>query len=387
MQSPKKFIFITTHITTDLGGSEYLWLETAQSLLIHGHRVEAIIPSHYPHQAEIKHLADEGAVIRHYPLPPWHRLPRALGTFFEKKLRKPLAYHATAREILKSHRKSPATLVVHNRTTHLNGIPITTALRRHAIPYINIVHAAAEWHWPEIGEISSLKESYTHALQNYFVSQAAQITTENHIGTLLPQSHIVANPIRIDQHNPMDWPTASTLRLACVARINPISKGHDLALRLLAASPWRERDIHLTFFGEGPYRATLENLAAALGISSKVTFHGHEHDLKKIWSTHHALFLPSRHEGMPLAILEAMAAARPCITTDVGGHREWITHGLNGFIAAAPTLHSLNLTLEEVWQQRHALETIGSEARKIILARYRDKAGAGLSDHILRRLT
>ena len=56
-----------------------------------------------------------------------------------------------------------------------------------------------------------------------------------------------------------------------------------------------------------------------------------------IWAEHHALVLPSRFEGMPLVVVEAMLCGRPCIVTDVGGNAELIRDGINGFLAKAPT--------------------------------------------------
>jgi glycosyltransferase involved in cell wall biosynthesis len=385
MSPPRHFLFATTHISDELGGSEYLWIETASSLQKKGYPVTAIIPSHYPHNQEIHNLASEGVTIIRFPFAPWHFIPNPLGTFLKKQLHKPLTYHTITRTILKHCKKKapPLTCLILNRTTHLNGIPIATALHRRSIPYANIIQAAADWHWPVIGHIPTMRQSYTNALHNYFVSHRIRETTENHIGTLLPNATIIVNPVRIPLNSAIPWPPPSPLRLACVARLYPISKGQDLALRLIASPTWRERDIHITFYGEGPYRPTLQNLAQSLGIAHKVTFAGYENDLTKIWSTHHALLLPSRHEGMPLAILEAMATARPCITTDVGGHTEWIEHGINGFIAPAPTLSSLHKAFEEAWQRRDQLPQIGQNARATILSRFSQNAGAFLAEPLI----
>ena len=67
----------------------------------------------------------------------------------------------------------------------------------------------------------------------------------------------------------------------------------------------------------------------------KVTYGGFTEDVESIWASHHALVLPSRSEGLPLVVVEAMLCGRPAIVTDVAGNAELIQDGVSGFVAAA----------------------------------------------------
>jgi glycosyltransferase involved in cell wall biosynthesis len=80
--------------------------------------------------------------------------------------------------------------------------------------------------------------------------------------------------------------------------------------------------------------------------------------------------MPSRYEGMPLAVVEAMLCGRVCIVTDVGGNRELITDNINGFIARYPYPEFLDEAMERAWQMKDNWQKIGEKAsddiRKII---------------------
>ena len=69
--------------------------------------------------------------------------------------------------------------------------------------------------------------------------------------------------------------------------------------------------------------------------------------------------MPSRFEGLPLAMVEAMLCARPVVATDVAGHAEIIEDGVTGFLADAPTAGSMAAALERFWERRSEAEAIG----------------------------
>ena len=64
------------------------------------------------------------------------------------------------------------------------------------------------------------------------------------------------------------------------------------------------------------------------------------------------LVMPSRFEGLPLAIVEAMLCARPVVATDVAGHAEVVEDGVTGFLADAPTVGAIAAALERCWVRR-----------------------------------
>jgi glycosyltransferase involved in cell wall biosynthesis len=150
--------------------------------------------------------------------------------------------------------------------------------------------------------------------------------------------------------------------MACVGRLFPPAKGQDILLQTLALPNWRERPLQLTLVGQGPCESALRQLVVTLGLQEQVNFAGQVADIAEIWRTHHALVLPSRYEGMPLAVLEALLHGRPCILTAVAGHPEYITDGKNGFLADAPTVPLLAAAMERAWERRDVWEDLGRNA-------------------------
>ena len=76
--------------------------------------------------------------------------------------------------------------------------------------------------------------------------------------------------------------------------------------------------------------------------------------------------MPSRVEGMPLAMVEAMLCGRPVIATDVAGHSEIIEDGATGFLAKAATVDAFRSALEQAWQRRSDLQRMGKLAAQRI---------------------
>jgi glycosyltransferase involved in cell wall biosynthesis len=95
---------------------------------------------------------------------------------------------------------------------------------------------------------------------------------------------------------------------------------------------------------------------------TNVQFLGHQDDMEQLWKDHHALVLASRFEGMPLTVVEAMLCGRPCIVTDVGGNRELVRDGINGFLAKAPTVELLDEAMNRAWDNRSRLKEMGETA-------------------------
>lgn len=105
----------------------------------------------------------------------------------------------------------------------------------------------------------------------------------------------------------------------CVANLKP-DKGHRFLIDAVARLRAEGLDCTLVLVGEGPERGALERQAAALALD--VRFLGTRTDIESLLARAYAVALPSLHEGMSNAVMEAMAAGRPVVATDVGGTGE-----------------------------------------------------------------
>lgn len=131
----------------------------------------------------------------------------------------------------------------------------------------------------------------------------------------------VANaPAEAGDEAAAELPFGAGLRLLAVGRLAP-QKGFDRLLRALAAPRTRSMAWTLCVLGEGDERARLETLTASLGLDDRVFFVGAKRALP-LYARADLFVTTSLFEGMPLSLLEAMAAGRPVLASPIAAHRE-----------------------------------------------------------------
>jgi len=223
-----------------------------------------------------------------------------------------------------------------------------------------------------------LLQYYRGARYALFVADASVRDIERGLAARLSNAKVVRNPVNLASLDPIEWPNSEAVRLACVARLSAAAKGHDILLEVLGRHHWRERDYHLSLYGAGPDEAYLRDLATYHGLSERVSFIRHTDDIRRLWQENHALVMPSRLEGMPLAAVEAMICARPVIATAVAGIPEWVQDERSGFLAAAPTPELFGQALERAWTRRTEWQAIGRNGRNDALRLYDPTPGETL---------
>lgn len=117
--------------------------------------------------------------------------------------------------------------------------------------------------------------------------------------------------------------------LAVIGRMHPV-KGHRGLLATLPEIVRRCPRALLLVVGDGPERAACEELACSLGMSGHVRFLGRRGDVPRLLAAIDLVLMPSQSEGLGLAAIEALAAARPVIAFAVGGLPEVVVDGLSG---------------------------------------------------------
>jgi glycosyltransferase involved in cell wall biosynthesis len=265
------------------------------------------------------------------------------------------------------HRKPPD-LIVLNEGGWLPAADLVDVCVRHNWPFVTLCHANSDQWWPYDDTATRYRETLPHARGCYFVSEANRMLAEKQIGCQLRNAAIVRNPFGVPFNDSPPWTRlarGNEIRFACVGRIDPSAKGQDLLLEVLAKPIWKNREWSLTFYGNGKCRQILERMVESFNLTKHVKFAGHV-PVQEIWKTDHVLVMPSRYEGLPIAVVEAMLCARPVVATDVGGNAEVIEDSVTGFIAESATTASLARALERCWVERTGLEQIGlAGARRI----------------------
>jgi glycosyltransferase involved in cell wall biosynthesis len=349
-----KYLFVAANDYPHWGGSEILWSQAAEKLARRGNEVRVSVPEFTRTIPQLEGLRSSGCRMfyrRGFPpfLYRWGRRVSLLPDYKQFHLRS-AAYGAD--------------LVVISQGGNTDGIDWMEEARTGDFKYAIIAQGALPFWWPDDDFSDRLAKVYENAGGAYFVSQAILQLSRLQFGSPLQNAKVVRNPFNVHYDTAFSWPAddAECIRLACVARVE-IQKGYDLLLQVLDRPHWRERRIRISVVGKGPNERGLRRLAAQLGLTN-IEFAGHQNEIEGVWSKHHALVLPTRFEGMPLVVVEAMLCGRPCIATDVGGNRELIRDGVNGFLAKAPTVELLDEAMNRAWENRHRLREMGCQAAK-----------------------
>lgn len=125
--------------------------------------------------------------------------------------------------------------------------------------------------------------------------------------------------------------------------------------------------------GDGPRRSSLEALARDLGLQTRVRFLGWRADIREVLGAADLLVLPSRNEGYPHAVVEAMAAGLPVIASAVGEVPELVVEGTTGFLVPPDDLGALACRIRSVVSDPETLDALGEAASGIVRRCHREE--------------
>jgi glycosyltransferase involved in cell wall biosynthesis len=183
---------------------------------------------------------------------------------------------------------------------------------------------------------------------------------------LANQADVVHNSVDVSVFRPAPHRSreqGSTLTLGVACRLSP-QKGLRGLLRALPdviqKSP---TPVVLKVAGDGPDRPELERLTRELGLRRHVEFLGHISDVSAFYRLLDVFALPAvSDEGLPLAVLEAMASGLPIVATDVGGTREAVRDGVDGFVVPPGVPEALAVALSTLAEQPNRAQEMGQSA-------------------------
>lgn len=371
-------IAVISMIRDPWGGSEELWYDMAKTALHEGHTVIHLAYAHkrtHPKMEELKGMGLVACQRPGYIRPGSGAISRLIQVginFIRKKITNPLLaimrynpdailYNGTAyaiaqeKELLRllSNSNVPFYLLSHFNPKPASGLDATT--------------------------IQSVRSAYQRAKRVFFISGNGKSTAEADLGCTIPNATIVKNPVNLPNTQLVPFPPGDIpVQFAMIGNLVTVHKGQDIVLSVLQQPIWAERKWHLHIYGSGSDETMLKNMASAKTLSGKITFHGRVEDIRGIWQSNHLLLLPSRMEGMPLVIVEAMLCGRPCVATPVGGITEWVEDGRTGFIAAAATPDAFDAAMERAWQAMANWAAMGRDAHDRALQLYDPEAGRSL---------
>ena len=352
-----KFGFYSCMSGMPWGGSEVLWARTARLLQLDGHEVTANY-KWWSYKAEpLAHLEKHGATICYRDKPAKPLLKRIFSS------------NGAKQNWLESERPDAVLVTL---GYHPDQILIADECRRLGIPYGINIQCASNFFFIHSDRLDEYRQWYRDAERVFFVSEENQLKLENNIAMKFENAEIIANPFNVDFDAAPAWPsTDDEFRIALVGRVHFQSKGHDIIVDVMKQDKWRKRNLKVRFYGHDQgNKLQLAELIKMHGLEDQLEFAGFKDKVESIWEDNHALLLPSRYEGAPLVVIEAMLCNRIAITTAIGRNRELIDDNESGFIASGATIDLLDDAMERAWQKRDQWEQMGRLAGKQIRARY-----------------
>lgn len=262
-------------------------------------------------------------------------------------------------------RIKPDLIHCHNLFSFLNGC--TASRLAGNIPLVMTKHGASV---PGNGLGSRMNRVLIRRADVVAVSRQARHIMRVWTGNR--QVHYIANgistdaydhlPTRTEARTQLDLPQSSFV-IGIVARVTP-SKGHQLLIEVFARMRTKIANAMLLIVGDGIGLSEVKAQVGRLGLNSPVRLMGERQDVPTILAAMDVFCLPSETEGMPMTILEAMAAGLPVVASNVGGIPELVEEGRTGFMVgpgAADELEAALVTLANDPERAREMGRLGRD--------------------------
>jgi len=141
-------------------------------------------------------------------------------------------------------------------------------------------------------------------------------------------------------------------------------KGYDCLIKAIAQLQRSFPSVKLIILGEGEEENNLKKLADLLDLTGKVIFAGLCPDPGTLLQTAELFVLASRWEGMPNVILEAMAAGKAVVATEVGGIPAIVVRGVTGVLVPPEDVHALSHAMKELLEDEGRAQAMGAAGRE-----------------------
>jgi glycosyltransferase involved in cell wall biosynthesis len=251
------------------------------------------------------------------------------------------------------------------------GVPIVI-FNAHGFPFHDFINPAARI---TLATIEKLLSRYctdvvvccgeavrAYALSHNIVPGSRLVTIEN--GVEIPETLPERDTARRALGLPPD--AAVIVTVGRLAR----QKAPENFLQAAALVTREVRGARFLLVGDGPLKSHLQTLAERLGIAASVQFLGFRDDVPLILRAADIFALFSRWEGLPLTILEAMAAERPVVATAVDGNVEAVQHGRTGLISPAEDIDRFAMNLTTLVRAPDRAREMGSAGRRLVEERF-----------------
>jgi glycosyltransferase involved in cell wall biosynthesis len=264
------------------------------------------------------------------------------------------------------------------------------AARRAGIPVVSISHGwtAATW---KVRLNEALDRRLLRRMDCTVCVSEAQAVKVRRAGVDPDRVLVIRNAIQVDAFEEPDrsyrrvlegfFPNRPKHIVAAGGRLSP-EKGFDLLIRAAADVALQDRGVGFVLFGEGPLREELERQANECGLQDRFVFAGFRTDLQRFLPWCDLVVLSSHTEGLPVVVLEALAAGVPVVATEVGGTPEVIDDGVNGFLVPPGDAAALAARIADVLGSEEKRREMGACGRRRVCEEFTFAAQAEQYYHL-----
>jgi len=154
-----------------------------------------------------------------------------------------------------------------------------------------------------------------------------------------------------------------------VGRFEP-PKNHRLLLEAFSVASSKCSKLKLWLVGDGKLRSSVKEMVQNLGLRDRVLFLGTRSDIPKLMACSDIFVLSSKWEGLPLVVIEAMAAGKPVVATAVGGVPELVENGLTGLLVPSDNANALAEALLLLAEDPELRQVMGQKGQKKAIDRF-----------------
>ncbi|WP_417720649.1 glycosyltransferase family 4 protein [Salipiger sp.] len=286
----------------------------------------------------------------------WQTAPKGLrGRLYN------LIYFAEA-GVLAAHLADEGVRHLHNHIAKASCTVAMLASALSGIPYSFTIHGPDIFFEPHHWRIDekAARASFVACISDFCRSQLMCFAAASH----WERFHIIHCGIDPARYAPPDH---AAKRLLFVGRLAGV-KGVPILLDAVDALRGRHPDLRLTLIGDGPDRAALESRAAGSGDHVRFLGYRSQDEVAEALRDTDVFVLPSFAEGVPVVLMEAMAAGLPVVTTRIAGVPELVHHGETGLLVAPGDAAALTGALDRLLSDPAERAAMGAAGRAIVAA-------------------
>ena len=333
------------------GGAEHVVVELVTALQARGAQILLVLPADGEGWLGSQ-LAGSGVAIEYF------RVERPVSP-------------SCARSLVSAFRRHRVAIAhSHDFTMSVYG---AWASKRVRVPHVITMHGG-RYYAARLRNRLAIRAAIGMSARTVTVSQALSEQMSRDLWMPASRMETIANGVRWLQ------PACTTLRdelglgpddelLVSVGRLVPV-KGHEHIIDAIAHLSSRRPTLHLAICGSGELAEALSRRARNLGLADRVHLLGLRSDIAAIVAAADVFVLPSLSEGLPLAVLEAMFAARPIVASEVGDVGRALGRGEAGVLVEPGNSYALAGAVDQLLGDPVRARELGEAARRLAAAHY-----------------